>query len=176
MLAADKPHDFPPGQGEQGNSSVPQGVGSVVEVNRRTVKSNRRNGSVLGDALVGLERLVGAGDPVNGIARHLAAHRWKLRSEGVVTQVVQRNPVPAPMRHHQRHDGGAGVRERDGQLRQFRGLLGCRQQFQGDGALHLGNDNRPRIALQKRSAGAGLASQAALSRPGLNTRVSRATG
>lgn len=138
VLAADERNLDAPGQGKQRKHATLDRVGALVEVDRCRAESNRRNKLVLGDAFVGLERLVGIGNPVNSLTHHLAAERGKLFADDVVTQMVQGDTVPATMFLDERNDGVAGAGVGIGKRGQRRGLLGVSSELEGYGALHIG--------------------------------------
>lgn len=112
-------------------------VSSLVEVHGRRPEGDGRNRRVLGDAFIGLERLVGVSDPVDGLAYHLAAKLWKLLAHGVVGHVVERHAVPAPVFNSERNNSAARTGKRFGQSRQRRRLIGGCKQLQGNGTLHI---------------------------------------
>ena len=140
VLAAGKGDALTSCEREQRDGIAFQRVGALVERRGRRIEADFWNRLVFGDALIGLERFVGVGHAVNGLAHHLAAKLWKLLAYRIVGQVVERYTVPASVRHRQRNDGVAGASKRLCQSRQRRRLSGGRQQFQGYGALaHTGN-------------------------------------
>ena len=180
MPAANEGYGFSAIHGEQGNAVLQQLIRAMVEMDCRlqdcpTAKRNRRYGLILGDALVGLERFIGAGDTVDGIAGHLTTQRREPLPKGVICQMVQCDPVPAAVLLCKRYYRRAGLREGGGQRRQFRNLRRGWQKFQGDGPYHIGNYTPTKIALQTQGdAGMGRLPAAALSLPGINAGVSRA--
>jgi hypothetical protein len=52
-------------------------VGAAIKVDGRGVEGDRRDRLVLGDALMGSQRLVGVRHPVDGLTDHLAAQGGK---------------------------------------------------------------------------------------------------
>ncbi len=194
MFSAHKWHGLTARQCEQRNRAFSQGIGAMVVMDRRTVKPNGRNRFVLGNALVGLERFIRTGNPVNGIAGHLATQirgtvphpivrqvmqrrdAGSLRNERtvphpIVRQVMQRHTVPASMFHSERNHQGAGLRKHGRKIREFRGLLRSGSQFQGNCTFHIGNYTSTKIALQaKDKRELGWSSTAALSLPRLERR------
>ncbi len=108
MLSADERNLGTAREREQRERIALDRVGTFVEVDRRRLESNGWNGFVLGNAFVGPERFVGVGDPMDGLAHHLAAQRRKLFAHHVIGQVVQRHSVPAAMLDSKRNDGVAG--------------------------------------------------------------------
>ena len=137
VFSADKRHKLTPGQGKQRNRTISQGIGTMVVMDRCTLKANGRNRFVFGNAPVGMERFVRAGNPVNGIAGHLAPQIRGAFPNLVVGQVMESNAVPAAMFHDKRHDRGTGLRECGRKFCQFRGLLRSGNQFQGHRAFHI---------------------------------------
>lgn len=148
----------------------------MVVMHRSPVKADDRNCFVLGYSLVGLKRFVGAGNPVYGITSHLAPQRGKLVPDTAVGQMVQGNPVPASVLHGKWHNHRAGLREYGRKLRQFRGLRGGGNQFQGHSEFHIGKCTLTKIASQQGGVGLGQATPAVLSLPGINAGASRENG
>lgn len=126
-------------EGEQRDGVAFDRVGALVEADGRSIKTNRRNRLVFGNAFVGLKRLVGVRDAVYGLAHHLATQCWKQFADGIVSKMVERYAVPTTVFDSERNDGVAGGCEYTGQGRQRQRLLGGRQQLQGYGTLaHIG--------------------------------------
>ncbi len=142
MLAAGKRNLDAPGQGEQRERFTFHRVGALVEIDGRRTEGDCRNRLVLGNTLVGLERLVGIRHPVDGLADHLATERRNLLAYQVVRQVVERDPVPASVLLSERNYGvaslGVGIRKPI----QRRGLLDAWNKFEGYSPFHIGDAMR----------------------------------
>lgn len=174
MATAGKGDPSAPGGGEEREHLSFQRVGPMVEVDRSRPKGKGWNGLVFGEAPVGLERLVGVGNPAEGLADHLAAQRRKALAEGVISEVVQRDPVPTPVLLNKGDQRVAGVREGLRERGQGRGLLGGGLQLQGHRPLHVRVlANRVDSRKKPRRAGAGRASHGTLSLPAQTGGVSR---
>jgi len=139
MLAADERNLDAPVEGEQREHIAFDRVGALVEVDRRWSKTDGRNRLVLGNALVGLERLVGIGHAVHGLAHHLAAKRRQEFAHRIVSQMVQRHTVPAAMLDGERNYGVAGTGEGVRKSSQRSRLFSSRNKFEGYRAFHIGN-------------------------------------
>ena len=144
VLTADELNLGSPSKSEQRERVALDRVGALIEVDRGCLEGDSRDRFVLGDALVGLVRLVGIGNTVNGLANHLTTKCRKLLAHRVIGQVVQRHPVPATMLDGERHDGiasfGIGVRKRG----QRTHLLGCANQLEGyRSRYHIGQYRLP---------------------------------
>lgn len=148
MFSAYKWHGLTARQREQRNRTLPQGIGAMVVMHRSPIKDNRRNRFIPGNSLIGLERSVSAGNPVNGITGHLASQIREAFPNAVIGKMVQSDLVPASVFHGKWHDHGACAGECGRKLRQFRGLPGVRNQFQGYCALHIGNSASTKIVWQ----------------------------
>jgi len=111
-------------------------VGAVIKADGRGREGERRDGLVLGDALLGSQRLVGIRHPVDGLTDHLAAQGGKHLPALVIGQVVQPHPVPAPMFLDERDHRIAGLGKEPRKSRKRLSLHGCRQEFKGSGPFH----------------------------------------
>lgn len=174
VFAADERNLDATGQGEQRKRVALDRVGALVEVDGRWAESDCGNRFVLGDTIVGFERLVGIGDAVDSLARHLASERVEPLADGVVGQVVQCDTIPATMLLNKRDNGFARTSISIGERRQCRDLLGGNGEFERYSPFHIGYSISTKDSCQERSAGTGAAYAAALSLPGLKAGVSRA--
>lgn len=159
MLATGKRDSGAARQREQGERVALDRVGALVEIDGRGPEGDHRDWLVPGDALVGLERLVGIGNAVDGLADHLAAKRRESFADRVVTQVVQGNAVPAAMLLCERDDGVARIGIDAGQSRKRFCLPRRCQQLEGNRPFHIGTivtkdrPNRKRKLRQGRPLG-----------------------
>lgn len=163
------------GQCEQRQHVTLDRVGTFIEVDGCSAESDYRNGLIFGNVFIGLERFVGIGDAVNGLAHHLTTEIGKPLADGVVAQVMQCDSVPTAMLLGKRDDGIASLGINIGQRSKRLGLLGDCDKLERDRPFHIGHYTPTKIALQtKGEAGTGAACAAALSLPGMNAGVSRA--
>lgn len=175
MVAASKGNDYPTTQGKQGDGIVSaQRIGSVVKMDRRTGKIDAGNGVIFDDATIRLQRLIGAGNAMDGITSHLASEFREPFAQGVIGQVVQRHTVPAAMFLYKGNRGNTGASKGFGQRREVPGLRRARQKFQGNRPFHIGHHITIKIAFTQGEVGMGRSATAALSLPGINAGVSRA--
>ena len=122
---------------EQGEHVALNRVGALVEIDGRFIELNCGNGLIFGDAIVGLERLVGVGHAVNSLANHLATKRRERLSYCVVGKMVQSNSVPTAVLNGERNDGIARTCKRFRQNRQRRRLILVCNQLHGYGTIHI---------------------------------------
>lgn len=151
MFAADERNFDAPGQSEQGKHVSLGRVGALVEVDGRGPECDRGDWFVLGDALVGLERLVGISDAMDGLAHHLTAEHGELLAYGVVAQMVQGNSIPTTVLLGKRNDGVAGAGVSVGKRSKCGALLGGSSEFEGYSPFHIGHitltggESQPRL-------------------------------
>ena len=150
---------------EQGERVAFNRIGALVEVDGRFIELNCRNGLIFGDALVGLERLVGVGHAVNSLANHLATKRRERLSYCVIGQMVQGNPVPTAVLNGEWNDDTARTGEHLRQYRQRRRLVRACQKLHRHSAFHIGNFKPTETAMQPQKPSPYL--------PGLKGWVSR---
>jgi hypothetical protein len=128
MLTANKRHKLPPGQGEQGNSVLPQGIGAMIVMDRCTLETYQWDWLAFLDPVIRLQSLVGTCDAMNRIAGHLTAKFLVLISKRPVSQMVQCDTIPAAMLHGKRDNVGASFHETIPKLCQLgRLFLACHQ-------------------------------------------------
>ena len=139
MLTCGKWNALAPSESEQRDGIAFDRVGAFVEADGRSIKANRRNRLVFGNAFVGLKRLVGVRDAVYGLAHHLATQCWKKFADGIVSKMVERYAVPTTMFNSKRNNGIASGSKGVCQSKQRRRLLGGCQQLQRYGSFdHIG--------------------------------------
>lgn len=139
MLTGDKGNALSPSESEQRDGISFDRVGALVEADGRSIKANRRNWLVLGNAFVGLERLIRIGNTVYGLAHHLATQCWKQFADGIISKVVECYAIPATMFNSKRNNGIASGSKSICQSKQRRRLLSGFQQLQIYGSfVHIG--------------------------------------
>jgi hypothetical protein len=171
VLAAHETQAFPARQREQRQRIGLDRVSALVEVDAGRAKRHGRNRLVPVDALVGLERLVGIGNAVNRLTRHLAAQCREQCTNRVIGMMVQCYPVPAAMFLRMGNDGITSLGKGIGQSGHRSRLRGACQQLQGDGAFHMQQFTGANYDMS--SLKAGTLARPPLSLPGLKAEVSR---
>lgn len=106
-------------------------VGALVEVDRRGFEDDGRNGLVFDDALVGLERLIGVRNTVDGLAHHLTSKCRERLAHRVIGQMVQCNAVPAAVLGSKRNNFVTRLRVDIGKRNKRIHLFGGCNQLEG---------------------------------------------
>jgi len=107
VVSKDHRHEHPPLQGVERDGLVLERIGTVVEMDARAVKAQRRNRRIRGDVSQGALRAIGFADRENGIARHLCPEE-SLLSQEAITELVQGDPIPTARFLYERHEPVAG--------------------------------------------------------------------
>jgi len=161
-----------PIQCESRQNAIFNAVGSLVKVDGLGTKHNLWNRFIFENAFIGIQRLIGAAHFVYSIAGHLTTEFWTLGTNGIIGKVVQSYPVPAAVLLSKWHNIIASGRKGASQISKSIGLFFGMEQLDGDSAFHIGYIliNHDSIVNHKEMR------EQALSLPGLNPGVSRATG
>ena len=139
MLTGSKWNALASSESEQRDGITFDRIGALIEADGRSIKANRRNRIILGNAFVSIECLVRIGNAVYGLAHHLATQCRKQFADGIVSKVVKRHAVPATIFNRKWNNGIASGSKNICQNKQRRRLLGGCQQLQRYGAfVHIG--------------------------------------
>ena len=138
MWARSKQHFFAPRHGEQGKRVSLDAIGPLIEVNRLRLEHDQRNSFVFADDFIGFKRFVGGSHLMYGIAGHLTAKGFPLRTNHVVREMVKRNAVPTTMFLSIRYNIIASGRKRLGQVFERLSLFFCVKKLDGYSAFHIG--------------------------------------
>ena len=139
MLSADESDLDSPVEAEQRQNIAVHRIGTLVKIDRCWTEFYCRNWFILANALIGLKRLIGVGNPVNGLTHHLTPKFRDLVTNRVINQMVKCHSVPASMLLDKGYNSIASLSKGVRKHTQRRRLLGGCDQLQRYGALaHIG--------------------------------------
>lgn len=138
IFAKNKWHLLTAIHGEQRKGITLDAIGPLVEVYRLWLEYDQRNRFVFADTFIGFKRFVCARHFVDGIAGHLTAKVGILGTHGMISQVVQRDSVPAAMFLCKRNNGVTCRRKRFSQTLEGFGLFFSVKKLDRYSAFHIG--------------------------------------